>query len=224
MSAALRALTRLSSPLIPSHLAAPRLSAAPSVCAFRRASPVSSRAMSASASGEKLVLLTGSTGRVGKEVIARLSKVPGFRVRAATRDKAEYATSLGAHETVVFDLEDEKTWGPAMEGVTHLFSSTQDKYIAQHMAFAKWCGETPSIKSSLEHIVRISCFGADTNTNAYDADVHVSRAGAGIPLMLQHYWWSEECFVDAGFGKILTGVRGNFYMVRSRRRVAFLNP
>ena len=180
--------------------------------------------MSASASGEKIVLLTGSTGRVGKEVIARLSKVPGFRVRAATRDKSEYATSLGAHETVVFDLEDEKTWGPAMEGVTHLFSSTQDKYIAQHMAFAKWCGETPSIKSSLEHIVRISCFGADTNTNAYDADVHVSRAGAGIPLMLQHYWWSEECFVDAGFGKILTGVRGNFYMVRSRRRVAFLNP
>jgi hypothetical protein len=41
-------------------------------------------------------------------------------------------------------------------------------------------------------------FGADTNTNNYDADVHVSRAGAGIPLMLQHYWWSEECFVDAG--------------------------
>ena len=94
----------------------------------------------------------------------------------------EYATSLGAHETVVFDLEDPKTWGPAMDGVTHLFSSTQDKYIAQHMAFAKWCGETLSIKTTLEHIVRISCFGADTNTNAYDADVHVLRAGAGIPL------------------------------------------
>lgn len=210
MSAAFASLTRLTT----SRLAAPRLGrAAPSTHAFRRVSrPAPSRAMSASASGEKIVLLTGSTGRVGKEVIARLSKVPGFRVRAATRDKAEYATSLGAHETVVFDLEDPKTWGPAMDGVTHLFSSTQDKYIAQHMAFAKWCGETPSIKTTLEHIVRISCFGADTNTNAYDADVHVSRAGAGIPLMLQHYWWSEECFADAGFGKILTGVRGNFYM------------
>ena len=211
MSAAFASLTRLTT----SRLAAPRLGrAAPFTHAFRRVSrPALSRAMSASASGEKIVLLTGSTGRVGKEVIARLSKVPGFRVRAATRDKAEYATSLGAHETVVFDLEDPKTWGPAMDGVTHLFSSTQDKYIAQHMAFAKWCGETPSIKTTLEHIVRISCFGADTNTaNAYDADVHVSRAGAGIPLMLQHYWWSEECFANAGFGKILTGVRGNFYM------------
>ena len=153
MSAAFASLTRLTT----SRLAAPRLGrAAPFTHAFRRVSrPALSRAMSASASGEKIVLLTGSTGRVGKEVIARLSKVPGFRVRAATRDKAEYATSLGAHETVVFDLEDPKTWGPAMDGVTHLFSSTQDKYIAQHMAFAKWCGETPSIKTTLEHIVRI---------------------------------------------------------------------
>lgn len=155
-------------------------------------------------------LVTGSTGRVGKEVIARLSKAEGFTVRAATRTGADYAKSLvrplkaifhyyspspgfftlllksqyslqraasfgmpamapclrqglccclrvpsstvvgpfwwyyfilfcvwldlinnvvltnhqqGAHETVVFDLTDKSTWGPAMEGVTHLFSS-----------------------------------------------------------------------------------------------------
>ena len=171
------------------------------------------RGMSVSASAdEKIVLVTGSTGRVGKEVVSRLSKMPGWRVRAATRDKADYATSLGAHETVVFDLEDESTWAPAMKDVTHLFSSTQDKYIAQHMAFAKWCGETPAVADRLRHVVRISCFGADTNTNAYDPGVHVSRDGAQIPLMLQHYWWSEECFVDAGLGDRLTGVRGNFYM------------
>ena len=171
------------------------------------------RLMSASASSEtKIVLVTGSTGRVGKEVVARLSQLPGYIVRAATRDKQEYATSLGAHETVVFDLEDDKTWAPAMDGVTHLFSSTQDKYIAQHMAFAKWCGETASIKNNLKHIVRISCFGADTNTNQYDSEVHVSRPNAGIPLMLQHYWWSEECFIDAGFKSKLTSIRGNFYM------------
>jgi nucleoside-diphosphate-sugar epimerase len=70
----------------------------------------------------KVVLVTGSTGRVGKEVVARLSKMGGFTVRAATRDKADYAKRLGAHETVMFDLTDDKTWAPAMEGVTHLFS------------------------------------------------------------------------------------------------------
>jgi uncharacterized protein YbjT (DUF2867 family) len=159
-----------------------------------------------------VVLVTGSTGRVGKEVVARLSKLPNVTVRAATRDKADYAKSLGAHETVNFDLSDQSTWAPAMDNVTHLFSSTQDKYISEHMAFAKWCGETQDIKNRLKHIVRISCFGADTNTNSYDADVHVSREGATIPLMLQHYWWSEDCFISAGFGDKLTSIRGNFYM------------
>lgn len=112
---------------------------------FFAVSPSAVRALATEASsGKKMVLVTGATGRVGKEVVARLSKEEAFIVRAATRDKAAYATSLGAHETVTFDLEDKATWGPAMEGVTHLFSSTQDKYIAQHMEFAKWLGETPS--------------------------------------------------------------------------------
>mgnify|MGYP005707761379 CR=1 FL=1 len=131
-------------------------------------------------------------------------------MRAATRDKATYVSSLGAHESVTFDLEKQETWGPAMEGVTHLFSSTQDKYIAQHMEFVKYVGENHA--KDLQHIVRISCFGADTNTNSYDANTHVSRAGAAVPLMLQHYWWSEQCFIDAGFQDKLTSIRGNFYM------------
>ena len=159
------------------------------------------------------------------------------------------------------------------------------------MEFAKWLGADAKLSNQLEHIVRISCFGADTNTNAYDPvrvgsqasahnimpgrmvlggclvvlaeqltcnalqcggrcgaccallalvatvatifsmlmltliltltlmlyprlrqGVHASREGEGIPLMLQHYWWSEECFVDAGFKSKLTSIRGNFYM------------
>ncbi|ABO94945.1 predicted protein, partial [Ostreococcus lucimarinus CCE9901] len=139
------------------------------------------------------ILVTGATGRVGKEVVARLSAIPGFRVRAATRDKSAYAEALGAHETVVFDLEDKSTWPGAIRGATRLFSSTQDKHISQHMEFVKWLGNTPEVRDSLKHIVRVSCFGADTNTNSYDASIH-------------------ECFIEAGFKEKLTSVRGNFYM------------
>ena len=166
----------------------------------------------AAAAASKVVLVTGSTGRVGKEVVARLAREGSMVVRAATRDKEAYARSLGAHEVVNFDLTDKSTWAPAMRGVTHLFSSTQDKYIQEHMEFAKWVGQEKEVAKGLQHVVRISCFGADTNTNAYDADVHVSREGAAIPLMLQHYWWSESCFIDAGFKDKLTSIRGNFYM------------
>jgi len=52
--------------------------------------------------------------------------------------------------------------------------------------------------------------GADTNTASYDADVHTTRDGAGIPLMLQHYWWGEKSLIDAGLP--LTVLRANFFM------------
>ena len=164
--------------------------------------------------GKNVVLVTGSTGRVGKEVLSLLSTLPSEKwiVRAATRDKSDYAKRLGASETVTFDLTEKETWPKAMENVTHLFSSTQDKYIKEHMEFAKFCARDESIKKKLRHIVRISCFGADTNTNKYDKDTHASRENAQIPLMLQHYWWSEECFIENGFKDILTSIRGNFYM------------
>merc|ERR1712070_1230930 len=52
--------------------------------------------------------------------------------------------------------------------------------------------------------------GADTNTASYDSKKHVSRKGAEIPLMLQHYWWGEKSLIDAGVP--LTVLRNNFFM------------
>merc|ERR1712157_706249 len=44
----------------------------------------------------------------------------------------------------------------------------------------------------------------------YDKDKHVSRDGAQIPLMLQHYWWGEEALIKNGLpGTVL---RNNFFM------------
>ena len=59
-------------------------------------------------------------------------------------------------------------------------------------------------------VVRISCMGADTNTACYNKDLHVSRAGAEIPLMLQHYWWGEEALIKNGLP--VTVLRNNFFM------------
>ena len=113
---------------------------------------------------------------------------------------------LGAHECVKYDLKDTATWGPALDGVTRVFSSSMDALIQEHMDFAKFMAE----KKTIEHVVRISCMGADTNTNLYDYKIHASRPNTEIPMMLQHYWWSEECLIKAGLPT--TGIRGNFYM------------
>ena len=74
-----------------------------------------------------------------------------------------------------------------------------------HLAFSKALGER---KSQIKHVVRVSCIGADTNTASYNPNKHASRAGASIPLMLQHYWWSEQSLIDAGVP--LTVLRNNF--------------
>ena len=61
-------------------------------------------------------------------------------MRAATRDKV--TREKVRRQAVAFDLTEKETWPKAMENVTHLFSSTQDKYIKEHMEFAKFCAQT----------------------------------------------------------------------------------
>jgi len=158
----------------------------------------------------KTVLVLGASGRIGKEVLSRLAKAGGYNIRAAcfTDSKADYLKGLGANEIVKFDISDESTWKSALDGCSILFSSTQDKYIQNGLDFAKFVGA--NYKGTIEHIVRISCFGADTNTNCYDKDIHSSMDNTPIPLMLQHYWWSEEAFIKEGLP--VTSIRGNFYM------------
>ena len=157
------------------------------------------------------VLVTAASGRVGKALLAHLKKkAPAITIRATVRDpaKGDYLKSIGADEIAIFDLKQPDTWKGALDGCDAVFSSSMDSLIVEHMNFAKFLGE--NYKDRIKHVVRISCFGADTNTNSYDKDVHSSQAGAGIPLMLQHYWWSEECLINAGLN--VTSVRGNFYM------------
>lgn len=154
------------------------------------------------------ILVTGASGRVGRAALSILAKSGRCTVRAAARNKDsfDYFKSLGAHECVTMDLKDPASWGPATDGVNKVFSSSMDALIKEHMDFSKYLGQ----KGTIDHTVRVSCFGADTNTNLYDPSVHSSVPGAQIPLMLQHYWWSEECLIRAGLPT--TSVRGNFYM------------
>ncbi len=155
------------------------------------------------------ILITSATGRIGKELVARLATVDGITTRACyfSEDKADMLMSLGADEVVKFDLSDPATWGPALDGVTAVYSASLDPMLEGHLAFCKELGQH---RDTIKHVVRVSCMGADTNTASYDPDQHASRAGAGIPLMLQHYWWGEKALIDAGLN--VTALRNNFFM------------
>jgi len=156
-----------------------------------------------------IVLVTSATGRIGKELVARLSQSGEFTVRACSfsPEKADSLRVLGADEVVHFDLNDASTWPDALDGVTAVYSASLDPMLEGHLAFSKALGER---REQVSHVVRVSCMGADTNTASYDATKHSSRAGAEIPLMLQHYWWGEKALIDAGLN--VTVLRNNFFM------------
>lgn len=155
------------------------------------------------------VLVTSSTGRIGKELVARLAQQGQFTVRACyfSESKVDTLKALGAQEVVKFDLNDNSTWAAALDGVDAVYSASLDPMLEGHLAFSKALGER---KAQIKHVVRISCMGADTNTASYDASKHASRQGAGIPLMLQHYWWGEKSLIDEGLN--VTVLRNNFFM------------
>ena len=155
------------------------------------------------------VLITSSTGRIGKELVARLSKEDKFIVRACyfSDSKADDLKALGADEVVKLDLNDNATWAGALDGVTAVYSASLDPMLEGHLAFSKELGKR---KDQINHVVRVSCMGADTNTASYDATKHASRKGASIPLMLQHYWWGEKSLIDEGLN--VTVLRNNFFM------------
>ena len=90
----------------------------------------------------QIVLVTSATGRIGKEVVARLAKNGDFTVRAAAHnpEKAEYLKGLGAAEIVPFDLTDPATWGPALDGVSAVYSASLDPLLEHHLKFAAHLG------------------------------------------------------------------------------------
>jgi uncharacterized protein YbjT (DUF2867 family) len=158
---------------------------------------------------KQTVLITSATGRIGRELVAQLSKAGDFIVRACyfSDAKADHLKSLGADEVVKFDLSDPKTWDDALKNVSAVYSASLDPMLEGHLAFCKELGKR---KDQIKHVVRISCMGADTNTASYDANKHASRDGAPIPLMLQHYWWGEKALIDEGLN--VTVLRNNFFM------------
>ncbi len=156
-----------------------------------------------------VVLITSASGRIGKELVALLAREDGMTVRACSfnPDNRDMLIALGADEVVPFDLNDATTWSAALDGVTAVYSASLDPMLEGHLAF---CEELGRRADQISHVVRVSCMGADTNTASYDATKHSSRVGAGIPLMLQHYWWGEKALIDAGL--TVTVLRNNFFM------------
>jgi uncharacterized protein YbjT (DUF2867 family) len=101
-----------------------------------------------------MILVTGATGQVGREVIRHLGG--SADVRALVRDR-ETAGDLGAAEIATGSFEDVASLVQAMDAVETLFLAGRDnpEQVAQHtrvLAAAKSAG--------VRHVVKLSALGA----------------------------------------------------------------
>ena len=117
------------------------------------------------------ILVTSATGRIGKELIARLARERAFIIRAASFSggNEDALHSLGADEVVKFDLNDSGTWSSALDEVDVVYSASLDPMLEGHLEFSKALGQR---SKQIQQVVRVSCMGADTNTSSYYAEKH----------------------------------------------------
>jgi (4-alkanoyl-5-oxo-2,5-dihydrofuran-3-yl)methyl phosphate reductase len=105
-----------------------------------------------------MILVTGATGTVGREVVAQLLTA-GEQVRAMTRDPSKVKLD-GRVEVVKGDFNDPDTLASAVNGVERIFSLTfgpQTGVHEQHLAQA-------AKASGVRHIVKLSALGGDEGT------------------------------------------------------------
>lgn len=111
-----------------------------------------------------MILVTGSTGKVGQQLVAALLKSgTRFQALARTERSARELTALGA-PVVTGDLADAASLRPALRGVERLFllSSGADPFAGEATAIAA------AKAAGVRHVVKLSAMGAQADaTNSF---------------------------------------------------------
>jgi len=105
-----------------------------------------------------MILVTGATGTVGREVVAQLL-VAGQKVRALTRDPSK-AKFDGRVEVVKGDFDAPDTLAAAVDGVERVFSLTFGPKTGVHEKDLAQAAK----KAGVRHIVKLSALGGDGET------------------------------------------------------------
>jgi uncharacterized protein YbjT (DUF2867 family) len=141
------------------------------------------------------ILVTGSTGKVGKEVVNQLVAM-GLPVRAADINTDWVQSAADAQgwkdvEIALFNYDQPETFAPVLEGIERIFivppllSPTQHEQIIAFIKFA----ETTDVK----HIVNLSQMGSDQIKDLPLRKGEIYIESCGIPYThLRPNWFSQN--------------------------------
>jgi len=159
----------------------------------------------------KPILVTGATGNVGAELIARLVS-RGIPVKAAVRSARSASTPTGA-EVVEFDFGNPETLASALAGVDRVF-------LMRPPQLADAAAMSPFIQAmhtaGVEHVVFMSVQGAGTNPFVPHHGIErlLKRSGLGWTFLRPSFFMQnlttthgtdirerDEIYVPAGKGR-----------------------
>ncbi len=114
-----------------------------------------------------MILITGATGTIGRELIQQLSNT-GAAVRAMVRNPAKAAFPAGV-EVVRGDFTEPDSFATALRGCDHLFllQNPGPAMVAQQAAFLAVAKE-----AGIEHVVKLSALGASPGAKVRIGDLH----------------------------------------------------
>ena len=136
-----------------------------------------------------MILVTGGTGLIGREVLRRLSE-RGVPARALTRDLKKAHTMPGI-TWVAGDLGKPETLPAAFEGAKALFLLThylEDMVALQHNAIAA------ARAAGLTHVVKVSAFAASDHSKApigrwhYQVEKELQESGLEWTMLRPHHF------------------------------------
>jgi uncharacterized protein YbjT (DUF2867 family) len=167
------------------------------------------------------ILVTGSTGTIGTQVIKQLTAHPGVKVRAAVRStaKADAVRGLGA-EPVEFEWSRPETFNAALQGADKLFLLTpftpDQVELAQRLIDA-------AKAAGIKHIVKISAFGCDNEPGIqlgrWHRAVEQAVESSGIP----YTFLRPNNFMENFIGYYPPAPDGNIYLPFGQGAVSWID-
>ncbi|MEC3974197.1 NmrA family NAD(P)-binding protein [Amycolatopsis sp. H20-H5] len=129
-------------------------------------------------------LILGGTGKTGRRITRRL-RAAGQPVRAASRTGGD----------IRFDLEDQQTWAPALDGVTavYVMEPNGGMGVARVPGFV-----TEAVAAGVRRLVLLSAHGVDEADDSHPLKL-AERAvrGAGVDWTILRPDWFSQNFSEA---------------------------